>query len=328
MRPPVTDEPLLPTASLPRMMQLCLEFGVREEAVRAEIEFDIPVRRAGALLQAGASLSGRDDFGLYLGARHHLADLGALGFLLMAAPTAGGMLDVLVRYGRLIQDRAFTIVETTGAVEIYYAAPLSDSGQRRQDAEFSIAYIVGTTRAAIGSRLTPVEVCFEHEASAATQQHHALFGCPVRFNQPANRVVFASSVSDMPVVSADPVLFEHLRTYIESGFGADLGVEALGHVVLGVIAALLPKGLATLETVAHHLDLSPRTLQRKLADGEARFGDLVDTTRRELAKHYVLGTHMPMTDIAQQLGYSESAAFTRSYRRWYQASPRRHRAPR
>jgi AraC-like DNA-binding protein len=57
----------------------------------------------------------------------------------------------------------------------------------------------------------------------------------------------------------------------------------------------------------------------------AGFGGLVDTTRRELAKRYVLGTQTPMTHIAQLLGYSESAAFSRSYQRWHQMPPRRHR---
>lgn len=93
-------------------------------------------------------------------------------------------------------------------------------------------------------------------------------------------------------------------------------------------ASLLPGGKASLEAVARRLDLSPRTLQRKLANAEAGFGDLLDATCRELAMRYVLGTHLPIARIAQLLGYSESAAFTRSYQRWNRMSPRRHRQKR
>lgn len=325
MRPPITDEPLLQSASLAHMAQLCRELGVRNEAFHETIDADLQIQQAGELLQTGARLTGCDDFGLRLGARHHPRDLGTPGFLLMAAPTAGAMLEIFDRHGYLIQDRAFNIVAEAGAAELYYTAPLSHPGQRRQDAEFSMAYIVGTTRAAVGSRLAPLEVCFEHEAPASTQAHRALFGCPVHFNRPANRVVFGRSVGDMPLVTADAALLEHLGAYVESGFGASLDSGGLVRVVVGVVASLLPTGNATLEAVARRLDLSPRTLQRKLAQVSAGFDELLDSIRRELAKNYVLGTRLSMAHIAQLLGYSESATFTRSYRRWHQVAPRRHR---
>lgn len=329
------DPPLFQTASLSRMTRLCSELGVPGEAVRAQVDAACrrslecstlaPVQHAGELLQAGAQLSGCDDFGLRLGARHHPADLGTAGFLLLAAPTARVMIEALDRHGRLIQDRAFSVVAESGAVELYYTAPVSDGEQRRQDAEFSVACIVAAVRAAVGSRLAPLEVSFEHGAPASFARHRALFGCPVRFSRPANRVVLSRSTGAMPIVTADAALFDQLGTYVESGFGAGLDSGGLVCVVGGIVASLLPTGDASLEAVARPLDLSPRTLQRKLAQADAGFGELLDNARRELAKKYVLGTRLSMAHIAQLLGYSESAAFTRSYRRWHQVAPRRHR---
>ncbi len=147
----------------------------------------------------------------------------------------------------------------------------------------------------------------------------------MHFNRPANRVVFGGSVGDMPLVTADAALLDHLGAYVESGFGASLDSGGLVRVVGGIVASLLPTGNATLEAVARRLDLSLRTLQRKLAQAGAGFDELLDSTRRELAKNYVLGTRLSMSHIAQLLGYSESAAFTRSYQRWHQMAPRRHR---
>ena len=330
-----TDPPLFLTASLSRMARLCRELGVRDEAIHAQVDAACrrslaqatlaPVQHAGALLQAGALLSGRDDFGLRLGARHHPGDLGTAGFLLLAASTAGVMIEALDRHGRLIQDRAFGVVAEAGGVELYYTAPVDDPEQRRQDAEFSIACIVAAVRAAVGSRLAPLEVSFEHAAPADTTQHRALFGCPVRFGRPANRVVLGRSIRQMPIVTADAALFDQLGIYVESGFGAGLETAELVGIVGGVIAALLPSGEASLDAVARRLDLSPRTLQRKLAQAGAGFGELLDSARRELARRYVMGTRLSMAHIAQLLGYSESAAFTRSYQRWHQVPPRRHR---
>lgn len=324
MRPPITDEPLLRSASLSHMRRLLRELRAAENELQIHPDA-VSALKAGELLQAGAHLTGCDEFGLLLGARHRLADLGATGFLLMAAPTAQAMLQVLDRHGHLIQDRALRAVVDARATELYYTTPLRDPAQRRQDAEFSMAYIVGSVRTAVGSALAPLEVCFEHDAPASTRAHRALFGCPVRFNRPYNRVVWGRSVGEMDLVSADPMLFDHLGAYIESGFGADLDEKELVPIVRGVIASLLPQGEPSLSAVACRLDLSTRTLQRKLALADARFGGLIDKTRRELAGRYVASTNKPMVEIAQLLGYSEAAAFNRSYRRWYRKPPGHHR---
>jgi AraC-like DNA-binding protein len=328
MRPPVTDEPRLPSASLGHLSTLYHELKLRDDPARGLVRGGGLIRHAGALFQRGARLSGCDDFGLRLGARHRLEDLGTPGFLLLTASSVGTMLEVLDRYGRLIQDRAFSAVLDLGTIELCYTAPLIDPEQRRQDAEFSLAYMLATTRAALGTRLVPREVSFEHEAPASVRAHQALFGCAVRFGRPANRIVFPRAAVALPVVTADAALFDHLSTYVESGFGVDLDTAALLRIVGGLVVSLLDSGEPSLDGVAQRLDLSPRTLQRRLAEGGASFGDLIDSIRRELAARHVLDSDLPMTEIAQLLGYSESAAFTRSYRRWHGLSPSRHRRQR
>jgi len=68
--------------------------------------------------------------------------------------------------------------------------------------------------------------------------------------------------------------------------------------------------------------LSPRTVQRRLAEENASFSALVDEVRRARAL-VVLGTaSTPIASIAADLGYSGQQAFTRAVRRWAGASPR------
>jgi AraC-like DNA-binding protein len=51
------------------------------------------------------------------------------------------------------------------------------------------------------------------------------------------------------------------------------------------------------------------------------FRETIDQVRFELAKHHLAQRHLPLTEIAIILGYSELSAFTRAFTRWSGVSP-------
>jgi AraC-like DNA-binding protein len=55
-------------------------------------------------------------------------------------------------------------------------------------------------------------------------------------------------------------------------------------------------------------------MQRLLAD-----------TRHELARHLLLNTDLPVSQIATNLGFAEPATFSRAFRSWAGTSPRQWR---
>ena len=63
------------------------------------------------------------------------------------------------------------------------------------------------------------------------------------------------------------------------------------------------------------------TLQRRLAAEGTSYSALLDQTRRSLARSYIAQRHLPLTEIAYMLGYSENSAFTRAFNNWYGSSP-------
>ena len=70
------------------------------------------------------------------------------------------------------------------------------------------------------------------------------------------------------------------------------------------------------------LGLHPRTLERRLSRWGASFESLLDEFRRIRSLQLIQqGTHS-LTDIAFLVGYSDSAHFTRAFRRWTGSPPR------
>jgi len=77
-----------------------------------------------------------------------------------------------------------------------------------------------------------------------------------------------------------------------------------------------------IDQTADALDLSVRTLQRRLAEHGLVYSELVEQTRIDLARRLLQDTDLPIGDIAREVGYGESTHFSRAFRRINGNSPR------
>ena len=78
--------------------------------------------------------------------------------------------------------------------------------------------------------------------------------------------------------------------------------------------------------VANALDLSVRTLQRRLAEHGLVYSELVEQTRVDLARELLRNPDLRIREIASEAGYAESSHFTRAFRRVTGITPRDYRA--
>jgi AraC-like DNA-binding protein len=83
--------------------------------------------------------------------------------------------------------------------------------------------------------------------------------------------------------------------------------------------------VATLEDVAGDLNMSARSLARKLDGENTSFRTIVEEARKQLAQQLLQSTDMKLDEMAMQLGYTDTASFTRAFRRWHGVSPGQYR---
>jgi AraC-like DNA-binding protein len=91
--------------------------------------------------------------------------------------------------------------------------------------------------------------------------------------------------------------------------------------VCRLINALLPAGYPVIADVAHLLQTSPRTLQRRLKEAGVSYSDLVEHCRREKSCQALVFSRDSIRDIAGSLGYRDVSSFTRAFRRWTGVTP-------
>ena len=77
----------------------------------------------------------------------------------------------------------------------------------------------------------------------------------------------------------------------------------------------------TIQEVARGLNLSARTLQRRLAEAGVTFQLVLKEARRELARHYLLQSSLELNETAYLLGYENANSFFRAFHHWEGTSP-------
>jgi AraC-like DNA-binding protein len=125
-----------------------------------------------------------------------------------------------------------------------------------------------------------------------------------------------------PLPAADPELYRIVRQHAQEKIDKREKTQSLVYCVTDYIADALKHGDATLADAADTLGMTSRALQRELEKANTSFRDLVEETRKSMARHYLNDTSLPLTEIAFILGFSELSAFSRAARSWFGASPR------
>jgi len=95
--------------------------------------------------------------------------------------------------------------------------------------------------------------------------------------------------------------------------------------IRSVIARLLPTGHPTLQLVARHLKISPRTLQRHLAKLGLTHSKLVYQVQITRACQQLSQSDVKISEIAREVGFATPSAFSHAFQSWTGTSPRNFR---
>jgi AraC-like DNA-binding protein len=82
---------------------------------------------------------------------------------------------------------------------------------------------------------------------------------------------------------------------------------------------------APIEQVARSLNMSTRTLQRRLAENGHGFGEIRDQIIFQLAAQALKTKVLNIEEISEKLGFSDRHSFTRAFKRWSGLTPSAYR---
>jgi AraC-like DNA-binding protein len=283
-----------------------------------------PIQWSEDALGAVVKLLDDEALGLKAARSVRMGDYEVLEYVAASAATVRAAIETVFRYARLVNDAADFRLEVHGnkAYAILHSImPITRASADYRTAAFYVS--VKNWRQDLPSAL---EVWFTHPAPADTSEYRATFGdVKVVFDAPLDGYVFDAAFLDVPLPSADGNLHHLLKKNAESLLAQLPPANSLVSQVRQHILETMPDGSVSADRVASRLHMSRRTLTRHLADEGTTFKRLLDEARRHSAGHYLQTTTLSIEDIAFLLGFSESAAFVRAFKRWTRETPAEYR---
>ena len=268
----------------------------------------LPVDSVAGLLEEAARLSGCEHFGLLMAESRSLASIGPVSLLLRHQPRVGDVVESIVRYQRLygnalhlelgrIDDATVLRVEVSGSAPTFQAVQLL------------LGYFCRCVAAVIERPWHPESVHFTHPAPADTRAYRRIFACPVDFGAAFNGFVCANEALVEPNPASDEEMVGHAERLMRLLAPAP-GERTTSERVRQSLRLLLPDQHGTIDRVAGHLALTPRSLQRLLDREGTSFGALLNEVRRELAQR-LLSTRHEIASVASMSGFERPSSFTR-----------------
>lgn len=286
----------------------------------------LPVGLALRWLDSAVLVSGDPDLGLKAVRRVERGGYDVIEYAGRSASNWGEALELMLRYIRLVNEAAdfsLQVREQKAFVELRSRVPLN-----RAASDFQAATLAVVARAWLGS-LDTFEVWLAHPEPADLSVYRSVFdSAPLHFGTAQDAVSFDRSLLDVPMKSADPKLNAVLRRHAEHLISELPEPDWLTGKVRQLLLNLLPAGKTNADYVAARLGMSRRTLTRHLEREGVTYKDLLEQARRELAYQYLASHSTDIQQIAFMLGYSETAAFSRAFRRWSGQSPAEYRRSR
>ncbi|WOD30268.1 AraC family transcriptional regulator ligand-binding domain-containing protein [Alloalcanivorax xenomutans] len=331
---------LFPASNLPALMEIALRSRLDVQALfqKAGIDADmvgradcyVRVEQIDTVLRTAFSETRDPLFGLHVGRDNHYGNLDIIGNLMAASASLDQGLALLFRYkDLLVPYLGFALRHQSDAValEVFPHYPDLAFTQTRTHNELVVATIVAIGRSLTGGRFPVREAAFRHPAPPPPQlnEYRAFFQCPLVFEAPCNAVLFDEAALTSPLPGAYPDYRRRLERAADRLLGALTRAAAVSLQVRERLYETLGQGAWSVEKVASSLNMTTRTLQRRLRQEGLRFADLRDQVRHEHACRKLVEPCCDMQQLTQDLGFSDIANFYHAFRRWQGCAPGEYR---
>ncbi|MEV6071384.1 AraC family transcriptional regulator [Nocardia sp. NPDC052001] len=268
-------------------------------------------------------LGDRPGLGLAAGARYHASSHGVWGFAILSSPDVRSALEVGIGFAELSFSFARITLDHDGPhPAITFDDRVVPAAVRRFHMERDLQATLTIQRELIPTALPVRRIEIPFPADPAYDELLTYSsGITAVFDAPRPLLSFDASALDMPLPQANrtiAAMYEGQCAELVNRRRERLGISGR------VRDALVRRGgLAGQPEVAADLNLSIRTLRRRLSEEGATFRELSEETFGLLAEE-LLDAGLTVEQTAERLGYSSASSFTHAFKAWRGQPPGRY----
>ena len=264
--------------------------------------------------------------GLKLGHTVNLAMFGAFGYALMSSKTLKDAANVFLKYQDL-PGQLTRISMKQGDLECVIKFdplyPFED-----QMLFYAIEEVLSTTYYGmiflVNQEVELIEICLSYPAPEHARLYKEMFHCPVRFMASENHMRLDARFFSLPVYTANPNVYEYCIQFCEEMLRglkkSDQFIDQIRNIILTSPGRFLKIG-----EMAKELGMGTRSLNRRLQERNTSYKKIINEVRSDLSIRYLENTNLSIDQISDLIGFSETSAFRKAFKKWTGKSASQHR---
>lgn len=275
-----------------------------------------------------AELAANRLIGLQIGELMSEMSLGLAGHLMHTSPTLGAAFEQVGRFNGAFSEMFYYrthISQHEFELEFAPAEPywIQYPESARHAIETSMVASLNVAKMLTGKKAVPLRANFAYPPPVEDlSEYQRLLGHDLRFRQPKSSLIFKSATANLPVIGHNAELlrmFQELaQSFIQAQQSHSNNIAAL---VKKTILDHFRHQLPQVRDVAAHMNMSERSLQRKLQAAGISYHAIVEDIRSEMAVNLLKQKQFTANEVGYMLGYADAAAFRRAFKRWTGVNP-------
>lgn len=282
----------------------------------------VSYRQASMVIRRALRSFSEPDIGLQIGGSETPGSFGLLGLAMTTSRTFGDAMRVGIEHHKVcgaLLDVTFEAIDEH-EVALMVWPRFNETALLPFLCEELFASSLVMARQLLGPTFRPTGLDLTYPAPTYARAYENVFQCPIRFGTQCNRVRLDSRWLQHELAGHNPLT---ARQALALCMQQDHAGSARHEIVVAV-ERLLRSRLRqppTVGEIARTLNLSERSLRRKLADSGRVFREIHDRVRTELALELLQAGSLSVAQIGGEVGFNDPREFRRAFKRWTGMAP-------
>lgn len=253
-----------------------------------------------------------------------LENLGPILAAMQSCKTVKEALDVATRLGSIAYEGNEYFLESDGDwTWLCYREPMVVSPGQTYINDMTLVVYFHLIRAVVGMEWRPTRLRIKGDKIHRHLSQDFFEDCRAERHSNSTGLAFSTELLSQPLhISQQDFNFESLHQWKFGPDGSEPIIERLHRLISSQFPLRKPP---TLQQVAGMLDISSSTIKRELRLAGTSYRGLIDRLRYDLACELLSDLKMSVYEISNELGFSGSNNFIRSFRRMTGLTPGEYR---
>lgn len=292
-----------------------------------DIDYEVLRSRSGfilleqlfTLLQVTSEATLDPCFGLKLSTKQSHATLGMVGMLMEKSPNLRVAVQNSIKYMKLHADGMSLNLKEEGNLALFTVETNGSFIYQQAVIDLVIGISCNVVRT-LSNRYDAIDsVYLTHANPSSGNLYRKLLGAPVTFDHEFSAIVYKRELLNTPLAEHNELYYQELSRRLDLSLNESC--RDFISTVRQCIRESILLGEGMVDPISSKLGLSRQQLQRRLSKDNTTFSKLLEQERKMVAQQKLLYSNISITQLSEQLGYSDQTAFGRAFQRWFGVRP-------